>query len=86
MHSNAYYLKREEKMEQKVRKDWVASFVDVDDDTWEVLNVGTHNEETGEFIVHLKSTSRVLPGVKRDTPVQRVCWIHPTTLETRRCN
>ena len=59
--------------------------IETDGDTWQVLAVGAEHEDTGEVIVHLKSTTRVLPGVKRDTPVQTNCWINPTTFKTRSC-
>ena len=68
---------------KKVRS--IPSLIETDGDTWEVLAVGAKNEETGEVIVHLKSTTRVFPGVKRDTPCQSMCWIDPTTFKTRGC-
>ena len=61
------------------------SLIETDGDTWEVLAVGAENKKTGEVVVHLMSTTRVIPGVKRDTPCQSICWIDPTTFETRRC-
>ena len=64
----------------------IDQIIETDGDTWQVLAVGVENEDTGEVIVQLKSTTRVLRGVKRDQPVQSNCWINPTTLQTRSCN
>lgn len=64
----------------------IDQIIETDGDTWQVLAIGAEHEDTGEVIVHLKSTTRVIPGVKRDTPVQSNCWINPRTLQTRSCN
>jgi hypothetical protein len=64
----------------------IGQIIEKDGDTWQVLAIGAEHEDTGEVIVHLKSTTRVLRGVKRDQPAQSNCWINPTTLQTRSCN
>ena len=64
----------------------INQIIETDGDTWQVLAIGAEHEDTGEVIVHLKSTTRVLRGVKRDQPVQSNRWINPTTLQTRSCN
>lgn len=49
-------------------RDLIDRKITLEDDTWTVINTGVVR---GSMIYcHLMSTTRSLPGVKRDTPVQ----------------